>query len=84
MMDQETRGITLNQQTIDVLHHMSNSGLCVIPAAIVNGMLENTKLLAKLIEMTENIAKSLIAVDSKPASDAITDTSNADILSLPK
>ena len=81
MMDQATTGITLNQQSIDVLHHMSNSGLCVIPAAIINVMLENTKLLAKSIEMTQSIAKSLIAMDSKPASDAITDISNADILS---
>ena len=81
MMDQATTEKTLNQQSIEILHHMSNSGLCVIPAAIINVMLENTKLLAKSIEMTQSIAKSLIAMDSKPASDAITDISNADIIS---
>ena len=81
-MDQATTGITLNQQSInDVLHHLSSSGLCVIPAAIINVMLENTKMLAKSIELTESIAKSLLCMGSKPTSDVITDNSNVDILS---
>lgn len=78
MMDQATTGLAWNPlQSNEILQHLCNGSLCVIPSAIVNNMLESVKLLAKC---TESIATSLNAVVSKPASDFSTEISSADIL----
>ena len=83
-MEQATTGIKITQQsTKEILQYLSNGGMCVIPTAFLRTMLdENMKLLAKSIEISQYIAKSLdVIMKNASISDTATETSTADILS---
>ena len=77
-MDQATSEKMNPQSTTEILQ-FSNGGMCVIPTAIFHIMLESMKLLAKSIEISGDIVKSL-DVKVKPVYDAPTDVSSTDIL----
>ena len=80
-MEQANSGMKLNQQwTNEILQNYSNGGLCVIPTALFQVLVENMKLLTKSIEICDNIAKTLQVIVNRPVSNVDTDCSRDDIL----